>query len=245
MTQTIDHTILIVDDEKNIGKALERLIKRIGAQSLYASSAAQALEFIEKAEHPFSIILSDQRMPGMQGTQFLEKARVITPDTVRFLITGYADINAVTGAVNQGAVHRFITKPWDTDALVEMIKAGLQQYELRIENQNLFTLAKAQNARLYTMSQELKQKAGEHQQVLVQKEKEISLLQKRFEKGADGADYLEQIEKLLEENQALDKDRILLCYLAVMDDFFEKFKDLAARNGFIMPADSSELNKEV
>ena len=102
MAKDFNHTILIVDDEENIRKALGRLIKRTGALAFYAASGPQALDFIEKSEHQLSMILSDQRMPGMEGTRFLEKARAITPETVRFLITGYADINAVSDAVNAG-----------------------------------------------------------------------------------------------------------------------------------------------
>jgi len=244
MTKGFNHTILIVDDEEKIGKALERLVKKIGVRSFYAASGTQALDFIQKLEVPLSIILSDQRMPGMEGTQFLEKARAITPETVRFLITGYADINAISDAVNRGAVHRFITKPWDNDDLLEMIKSGLQYYELVVENRNLFALAKKQNTRLYNLSQELKQKAAAHKQVIIRKEKQIIQLKKRLEKGGDEANYLEQIENLLEENQMLEQDRIALCYRAVMKDFFLKFKDLAARNGFFMPT-KNELNHKV
>ncbi|HBT88955.1 response regulator [Desulfobacter sp.] len=244
MTEGFDHTILIVDDEKNIGKALERLIKRIGVRSFYAASAPQALDFIQKSESIISMILSDQRMPGMEGTEFLEKARAITPDTVRFLITGYADINAVAGAVNRGAVHRFITKPWNNDDLLEMIKSGLQHYELLVENKNLFALAKKQNARLYNLSQELKQKASEHKREIVQKEKQIIQLTKRLEKGVCEADYIKNIEKILEENQMFDTKKMGLCYAAVMEIFFSKFKDLAARNGFFMPTEN-ELNTKV
>lgn len=243
MTEAFDHTILIVDDEKSIGKALERLIKRIGVRSFYVASGPQALDFIQKSESIISMILSDQRMPGMEGTEFLEKARAITPDTVRFLITGYADINAVADAVNRGAVHRFITKPWNNDDLLEMIKSGLQYYELLIENQNLFALAKKQNTRLYNLSQELKRKASEHKREIVQKEKQIIHLTKRLEKKACETDYIKNIERILEENQMLDTKKMGLCYTAVMETFFLKFKNLAARNGFFMPVDNELSTK--
>lgn len=244
MTKGFNHTILIVDDEELIGKALTRLLKGIGVRSFYVDSGLQALDFIQKAEHQLSMILSDQRMPGMEGTQLLEKARTITPETVRFLITGHADINAISAAVNRGAVHRFITKPWDNNNLLEMVKSGLQYYELVVENRNLFALAKKQNTHLYSRSQELKEKAAAHKRVIIQKERQIVKLKKRLEKGAGEADYFEQIEKLLEEHQMFDEERIVRCYQAVMNDFFSKFKDLAARNGFFMPTDS-ELNHKV
>ncbi len=235
MTSGVDHTILIVDDEEKIGKALERLIKRLGVRSFYAPSGLLALEFIRQSGFELSMILSDQRMPGMEGTRFLEKARAVTPDTVRFLITGYADINAVAGAVNRGAVHRFITKPWDNEGLMAMIRAGLKYYELLIENKKLFALAKKQNTRLYNLSRELQQKAVEHKRMIVQKENQVIQLKKRIKKGAGEPDHLKQIEKLLEENHMIDKDRMALCFRAVMDDFFTRFKDLAAGSGFFMP----------
>lgn len=243
MTENLDHTILIVDDEKNIGKALERLIKKIGVRAFYAASGLEALDFIQNSNFKISMILSDQRMPGMEGTQFLEKAKAIAPDTVRFLITGHADINAVAGAVNRGAVHRFITKPWDNDDLLEMIKAGLQHYELLVQNHSMFALAKKQNSHLYMLSQELKQKTEQHKRELLQKEKLIMQLTKRLEKGVCEADYIKNIEKILDENDMFDTDKMRLCYAAVMASFFLKFKDLAARNGFFMPAEN-ELGTE-
>ena len=95
MSDTIDHTILIVDDEEKIGKSLGRLLRTIKIKYVYLDSGQSALERLKSTSTPFSLILSDQRMPGMTGADFLEKAKEIAPDTIRFLITGYADLPTV------------------------------------------------------------------------------------------------------------------------------------------------------
>ena len=105
------HTLLFVDDEKSITKALHRLFRKDGYHIITASSGMEGLELLEKAERPVSLIISDQRMSGMNGAQFLEKAKKIFPDAVRFLLTGYSDMDAVVEAVNKGEIHRYLTKP--------------------------------------------------------------------------------------------------------------------------------------
>lgn len=235
MSEQFDHTVLIVDDEEQIGKALGRLIKGVGAKYVYMPSGREALDWMKTATKPFSLILSDQRMPGMPGSVFLEKAKEISPDTIRFLITGYADVDAVTEAVNKGSIHRYISKPWDNKVLAETVKSGLEQYELIMENHRLFALAKEQNAKLYALNTDLKKSAAVHQKAILQKDKQIGELNARLEKGFENRNYINEIEALLKEKDMMGEGKLNSLYAAVIAELFEQFREIAVRNGFEMP----------
>ena len=235
MADKFDHTVLIVDDEEQVGKALGRLMKSIGAKYVYMESGQEALDRIKTASKPFSLILSDQRMPKMEGSVFLEKAKEIAPDTIRFLITGYADVDAVTDAVNKGSINRYIAKPWDNKILAETVKAGLEQHELIMENHRLFALAKEQNTKLYTVNTELKKSAAVHKKAIIQKDKQIAELNTRLEKGFENRNYINEMETLLKEKKLLDKGKLDSLYVAIIAELYEQFQDIATRNGFEMP----------
>ncbi len=113
-------TLLVVDDEPNILTSLSRLLRREGFQILTALSPSEAFEHL--AKQPVQVILSDQRMPEMSGTEFLARVRQLYPDTIRIVLTGYTDLDSVTGAINRGAIYKFLTKPWDDDQLREQIR---------------------------------------------------------------------------------------------------------------------------
>ena len=235
MGSKFDHTVLIVDDEEQVGRALGRLMKNIGSKYVYMESGAKALERIKTASKPFSLILSDQRMPEMEGSVFLEKAKEIAPDTIRFLITGYADVEAVTDAVNKGSIHRYIGKPWDNKILSETVKAGLEQHEMIMENHKLFALAKEQNTKLYTLNKDLKKSAAVHKKAIVQKNKQLEELNARLKKGFENRNYINEMEDLLKENNMLDQGKLNSLYMAIIEELYEQFQDIATRNGFEMP----------
>jgi len=117
-------TLLIVDDEPNILTSLSRLLRREGFNILTANSPSEAFEHL--AKHPVQVILSDQRMPDMSGTEFFARVRQLYPDTIRIVLTGYTDIESVTGAINRGAIYKFLTKPWDDDLLREQIREAFR-----------------------------------------------------------------------------------------------------------------------
>ena len=122
-----DHrNLLVVDDEIGICNALTRLLRRDGYNILIARSGAEALDLL--ALHPIQVILSDQRMPGMSGTELLGKVKSLYPNTVRIILSGYTDLSVVTEAVNQGAVFRFLTKPWDDGQLRSQIRDAFVHY---------------------------------------------------------------------------------------------------------------------
>lgn len=117
-------TLLLVDDEVGVLNALSRLLRREGYTILTTSSPVEALELL--AKYTVQVVVSDQRMPEMSGTEFLSRVRKLHPDTVRIVLTGYTDLESVTSAINLGAIYKFLTKPWDDDQLRELIREAFR-----------------------------------------------------------------------------------------------------------------------
>ncbi|MFZ2853055.1 MAG: EAL domain-containing protein [Rhodocyclaceae bacterium] len=121
-------TLLIVDDENNILQALKRVLRHGGYEILTAGSAREGFDLL--ARHAVQVILSDQRMPEMNGTEFLSRVRELYPDTIRIVLSGYTDLETITNAVNRGAIYRFLTKPWDDDLLREHVREAFRHQEM-------------------------------------------------------------------------------------------------------------------
>ena len=119
-------TLLLVDDEPSILAALRRLLRRDGLRILCAGSAAEGMQLL--ALNDVQVIVSDQRMPHMNGTEFLGCVKEMHPSTIRIILTGYTELQSVTDAVNRGAVYRFLTKPWDDAMLLEHVREAFSHY---------------------------------------------------------------------------------------------------------------------
>ncbi|MFC0677106.1 EAL domain-containing protein [Lysobacter korlensis] len=124
-----ERTLLLLDDEENVLRSLVRLFRRDGYQILTANSVAEAFDML--ASNSVQVILSDQRMPDMSGTEFLTRVRDLYPDTVRMVLSGYTDLATITEAINLGAIYRFLTKPWNDDELREHIRDAFRAHERR------------------------------------------------------------------------------------------------------------------
>jgi diguanylate cyclase (GGDEF)-like protein/PAS domain S-box-containing protein len=122
-------TLLIVDDEPGILSSLKRLFRREGYRLLTAASGYEGLELM--AGNEVGVVISDARMPEMSGDEFLAKVRAMHPDTVRIMLSGYTDLKAVTSAVNRGELFAFLTKPWNDDEIIEIVRDAFRQHELR------------------------------------------------------------------------------------------------------------------
>jgi len=146
-------TILIVDDEANILQALKRVFRREPYRVLTASSGAEGVEILQK-EH-VDLIISDQRMPEISGTQFLAKAKELYPETIRIILSGYTDVNSITEAINVGNVYKFILKPWEDEALRTTIRESLDIARLQRENKALIETIKKQNEELKYLNKNL------------------------------------------------------------------------------------------
>ena len=136
--------ILIVDDDEAILKALRRLLSMTPCMAgdeafkLTVDIFTSPQEALDKARHtPYDLVLSDYRMPVMNGVQFLKAFRGIQPDTARLILSGYADLNGLIGAINEAGISRFISKPWNDYELVSAIAQALAVRELTLENQRL------------------------------------------------------------------------------------------------------------
>ena len=117
-------TLLLLDDEENVLRALVRLLRRDGYRIETATSARQAFEIL--AAQPVQVIISDQRMPDISGTEFLSRVKDMYPATVRLILSGYSDFASLTEAVNRGAVYRFVAKPWDDEELRRMVREAFR-----------------------------------------------------------------------------------------------------------------------
>ncbi|MDP2834627.1 MAG: response regulator [Pseudomonadota bacterium] len=150
MTESSDtppsRTLLLVDDEPNILNALQRALRRDGYRILASDDPHKALAIL--AEERVDVILSDQRMPGMSGVEFLRLAKETHPETMRIVLSGYTDLQFITDAINEGAIYKFLTKPWDDEQLREHIREAFRSKEIADENQRLTQALKIANVEL-------------------------------------------------------------------------------------------------
>ncbi len=124
------HKILCIDDEQDIVDALFRLFRK-DYEVLTATSGQEGLDLLQ--QHKVSLIISDQKMPGMTGVETLKKSIEKSPDSIRILLTGYTDIESVIDSINSGEVYRYITKPWDSVDLINTVKKCIEKFEIRSE----------------------------------------------------------------------------------------------------------------
>lgn len=145
--------VLAVDDEANVLAALRRALRARGFRVVTAEGGEAALALL--AREPVDAIVSDMRMPGMNGAAFLRAARTACPQAVRLLLTGQADAASALQAVNEGEVFRYLTKPWDDAELAALIDEGVARERLRAERDRLLALTERQNAELATLNTDL------------------------------------------------------------------------------------------
>ncbi|MDP2963451.1 MAG: ATPase, T2SS/T4P/T4SS family [Sulfurimicrobium sp.] len=129
------YRLLLVDDEPNVLKALQRVFRQENYLVATAPNPGEALKLMSQGE--FHLVISDYMMPGMTGAEFLKQVKSLYPETIRIMLTGHADTGAVMGAVNEGAVYKFILKPWNDDDLRITVALALEQFDLIRKNRIL------------------------------------------------------------------------------------------------------------
>jgi adenylate cyclase len=174
--------LLFVDDESNILSALKRLFRSTGFKLLTAESGIAGMQIL--ATEKVDLVISDMRMPVMNGAQFLAQVKQHYPDTARILLTGYAEVEAAISAINEGGIYRYLQKPWDEHDLTLTVQQALEQQALKRKTERLTALVQHQNEQLKSFNSELEMqvaaRTGEIQQTVLFLESAQEDLKKNF-----------------------------------------------------------------
>lgn len=146
-------TILFVDDEPNVLKSLKRLFIDTDYKILTANDGEEGL--MKLGEREIDLVISDYRMPQMNGVQFLHKVKELYPNTIRIILSGYADVAAIVEAINDGQVYKFLAKPWNEQELFTTIKRALEHHAVLDENSKLLNELKVANEELTELTKSL------------------------------------------------------------------------------------------
>ncbi len=164
VTNNSPAAILFVDDEANVLKALRRLFHNEPYDIYFASSAAEGLEILQ--QNIVDLIISDMRMPEMNGAEFLTQVFMQWPDTIRILLTGYADFQSTIDAVNKGRIYNYCNKPWNDEELKLLVRNAVEQKRLREERDRLSAIINLQNKELKELNEHLEEKVEERTEQL-------------------------------------------------------------------------------
>lgn len=185
-----DCHILYVDDEP-LNLTIFELTFKKDYQVHLAASAAEGFEILE--QQMMKVVVSDQRMPQMTGTDFLAEVSLKYPDTIRILLTAYTDNETILEAINRGRVYSYMTKPWKKDDLRITIEHAIEAYNLKAENRNLVNALKKANLELEAYSHSLEDKVKERTYELEEKTRILNTTNKKL------SDYQQEINQFAEE----------------------------------------------
>ena len=233
------HKLLFVDDEENVLKSLKRLFIDAEYEVHTAANGFDALKLMDK--HEFSLILSDYRMPELNGVEFLKLAKEKSPETMRMILTGFADVNVAISAINEGDVYKFIEKPWKGEDLRVDIQKGLEYYEMRKE-------IKEQNRQLKEWNEKLEERVEEKTKELKLAYKELQLKVKELEGRDKVLQFLLTIHSF---EESLDLILEVILDIAVFDKIIMYVADresekMYPKAGFLLKnSKKSKIGKEI
>jgi putative nucleotidyltransferase with HDIG domain len=190
------HSILIVDDEESILNSFQRVLADEDYEVHTVNNGSEGLNKLRTAQKPYSVIVSDQRMPEMSGVQFFAQAKDIFPDAVRILLTGYADSDAIIDAINKGGVHLYFTKPLREEEILLHIKQSLSKVEILAENKRLVELIKIKNQELVKLNKTLEKKANDRTNDLLAQTEKLKDSYKKSQLILDG--IVKTLSKIVE-----------------------------------------------
>ena len=169
------HTVLCVDDEQNVLNALKRLLRKETFRLLTCTNGREGLELL--ARNDVQVVISDQRMPEMNGNDFLKEVKDLYPQTIRIILTGYTDVDTISNSINKGHIYKFFLKPWNDQQIVLEIRQALEQFELIKANKRLHEMTLEQNEELRTINDNLENMVAERTSVLERQNQALQLSQ--------------------------------------------------------------------
>lgn len=225
--------ILVVDDEEITLTMLRRVLKAYGFSNIVTVlNAAQAIKVISRAEQPFFIVISDQVMPGMSGTDFLAQVKVISPETRRIIMTGLSDATIVVEAINTGSVHKFIAKPWDNDELTAVIKAELTTFEKIQDKKRLLSITSTQNSQLFRYAKAFQAKEKQYAEEIKSRQEiwaSLSSLLAKLQKDQFEDDETSGLNDLLSGSIAFNPENVIKALDVMQKEIVTIFDSLAGR----------------
>ncbi len=205
-------SLLLVDDEQNILKSLKRLLIDVDCKIITAESGEAGLKLFEN--NTIQVVVSDYRMPGMNGVEFLNKVKEKYPDTIRIVLSGYADAGVIVEAINMGHVYKFIPKPWDDQNLLTTVKDAFERHWLQKENTELYGELSIKYKELQNLTKTLEERVSERTRDIEFKNKALTVAQNILNYlpvgviGIDPSGTVVYINKALPE--FIDTNKILL-----------------------------------
>lgn len=208
------HTILFVDDEINILNSLSRIFRKDGYEILRSDNPVQAIDILK--DHRVHLILSDYRMPEMDGITFLREAKRLQPDAIRIILSGYAETPVIISAINDGGIHKFLTKPWEDELLRIEVRHALERYELAEANLKLMEDIKRRNTILKDINQLLSEKIDEVQESVISTIEMLSYLStKKDPRLPNNIEAASSIGGEVGKRLGLDEDGLKKLYVAI------------------------------
>lgn len=213
----VSGVILCVDDEPQILSSLKRLFRREGHTIVTMGSGAEGLDYL--SENPVDLVISDMRMPEMDGHQFLSEVATRWPNTVRMLLTGYSDMESTVGAINDGRIYRYVAKPWDDADLLLSVQRALESKQIKDERDRLNLLTVEQNKQLQELNGSLEAKVARRTEKLQQTANELLQSNQRIEAAySESVTVFARIIGMREGGASTHGDRIAeLCDLVAVE----------------------------
>src|SRR3989339_22553 len=239
------HKALVADDDETVGKTIARVLQHEDIVFVFTDSGDSALEHIKNAKTPFSIIMANHGLRGINGEKLLEHAKNIMPESSRFLMGTYAEFGAIIDAVNKDLIQRYIVKPLNDEDFLGIIRYGIKFFESFFENESLLNLAKKQNTQLYELSCNLMEAAASRTKEISELDREIDLLEKKrlgisSIRPVDEEYILDIIENAIKGDTETDPTKVLPLFSGLVKKLFHEFDDLARQNGFELPSMENE-----